>query len=339
MLMTNTVMCAKQPGLKVREGNMDHWQVRIGFLTITIKHHRIVRVTQDTQLIVTLPAIGAYHGTLRDILLHEFRESISTAIWYKAQSQSACVNGSLGLAAISANRSWADFDSSGDRSFMVDTTPLALCASTNKCLIYFDGELGPNSITLRSHHAGAEFVENLKRCLVAPQPKLPLKLHRRLARRLCRHKVRAPEPRRQRRVTALHDCTSHERIISLAGTATQDDRASLVESVRLTNVSALHTRKPMWPPQVFKVSCASHVIGKHPLKFWKRRRKAACIHAGNLALDHLFGNQPDRQGINQRPVEGAPRVLRRFPPRAAMGVDQGHGNLPIKVCMAASIAA
>src|ERR1700674_1576431 len=219
----------------------------IGSLGVAIKHHRLVRVTQGGQLIVALPAIGAANSALCYILLHESRESLGAAVWHKAQSQSPCVDGPLGLFAISAGRPWAYLDGSSDRRLMVDSTALGPCAAAHKCLIQFDRMLGPNSVAFRPYHASAELMENLERCLVAPQPKLPLKLHRRLAGRLCRHKVSAPEPCRQRRVTVLHDRASHERDIGLAGAASQDDRPSLGESVRLTDASALHTRKPVRP--------------------------------------------------------------------------------------------
>lgn len=295
MLMANSVMRAEQPGLKVREGDMDHRQVCIGSLGVAIKYPRLVRVTQGGQLIVALPPIGAYNSAFCHILLHESRESLGAAVGCKAQSQSSCVDGSLGHFPISASRAWAYLDGSSDRRLMVDATALALCAATHQCLIHFDRILGSNSVAFRAYHASAKLMENLERCLVTPQPKLTLKLHRRLAGRLCRHKVSAPEPCRQRRVTVLHDRASHERGIGFAGAAPQDDRPSLGESVGLTDTSALHTRKPVRPSQVFKVSCAGRVIGKDPLKFWERRRETTRIHTGNLASNHQFGNQPDRQ--------------------------------------------
>jgi hypothetical protein len=51
-------------------------------------------------------------------------------------------------------------------------------------------------------------------------------------------------------------------------------------------------------PQVLKISCAGHVIGKYSLKFWERRRKPTGVHNRNLASDYLIGNKPDRQALN-----------------------------------------
>ena len=90
----------------------------IGSLRVAIKHHRLVRVTEGGQLIVALPAIGAYHSALCHILLHESRERLGASIGHKAQSQSSCVDGSLGRTCWS----WAYFDGSSDRRLRVDTT-------------------------------------------------------------------------------------------------------------------------------------------------------------------------------------------------------------------------
>jgi hypothetical protein len=178
---------------------------------------------------------------------------------------------------------------------MVGAPALAPCVAAHKGFIDFDRMLRPNSVAFRPDHARAEFVENLESGLVAIESELPLKLHRRLAGRLCCHEVSAPEPGRQRRVTALHDRASHERDIGLAGAAPQDNRTSLGKAVRLIDVCAFHTCKSVRPPQVLKVFCAGRVIWKDQLKLWERRWEATRVHVRNLASNHCFGNQPDRQ--------------------------------------------
>jgi hypothetical protein len=92
-----------------------------------------------------------------------------------------------------------------------------------------------------------------------------------------------------------HDGASRKRDIGMARAAPQYDRPSLGKTVRLANIPALETRKPVRPPQMLKVSCAGRVIGEYPLKFWERRRKTTGIHDRNLASDYRIGNKPDRQ--------------------------------------------
>ena len=65
----------------------------------------------------------------------------------------------------------------------------------------------------------------------------------------------------------LHDGAGRKRDIGMARAAPQYDRPSLGKTVRLANIPALETRKPVRPPQMLKVSCAGRVIGEYPLKF------------------------------------------------------------------------
>src|ERR1035437_342404 len=302
MLMTDSVMRAKQPRLQVREGDVDYWQVCIGSLGIAIEHQEFVRVALPRQIIVAPPTIGAHDSALCHILLHELRKYLGVAVWHDTQSQSTRVIRSLALSAIGVDRPLAYLNGPNDRRLMVNAASFALGTAAHKRLIHFDRILGSDSVALRSHHARAQLVEHLECRLVARQAQLPLKLESRLAGRLRRYEVSAPEPRRQWCVAGLHDGAGRKRNIGKASTASQNHRRSLSEAVRLANIPALETRKPVRPSQVFKVSCAGRVIGKDPLKFGECRREATRVHAGNLGSDHRFGKQPDRHGSNSPPT-------------------------------------
>ena len=58
--------------------------------------------------------------------------------------------------------------------------------------------LATDAVATGSDHAGAEFVEDLERGLVAVQAKLALELDGRDALRMARNEVGGPEPDRQR---------------------------------------------------------------------------------------------------------------------------------------------
>src|ERR1035437_5699259 len=62
VLMTNSVMRAEQPSLQIREGDVDHRQVCIRSLRVTIQHQGLVRVTQLGQIIVALPTVGVHNS-------------------------------------------------------------------------------------------------------------------------------------------------------------------------------------------------------------------------------------------------------------------------------------
>ena len=63
--------------------------------------------------------------------------------------------------------------------------------------------LATDAVATGSDHAGAEFVEDLERGLVAVQAKLALELDGRDAWRMARNEVGGPEPDRQRRVRSM----------------------------------------------------------------------------------------------------------------------------------------
>ena len=71
--------------------------------------------------------------------------------------------------------------------------------------VYFDmiPRLTTDAVATGSDHAGAEFVEDLERGLVAVQAKLALELDGRDAWRMARNEVGGPEPDRQRRAGPL----------------------------------------------------------------------------------------------------------------------------------------
>ena len=91
--------------------------------------------------------------------------------------------------------------------------------SSNPRFIDFDMllRLAANLVALGTNHPGAELVKDAEGGLVTRQAKLALKLDGRHSRRLAGDQVSRPEPRRQRRVTALHDGPSHQAYVFATG--------------------------------------------------------------------------------------------------------------------------
>src|ERR1700758_4358090 len=85
-------------------------------------------------------------------------------------------------------------------------------------------QLATDAVATGSDHAGAEFVEDLERRLVAVQAKLALELDGRDAWRMARNQVGGPEPDRQWRAGPLHDRAGRQRIIPLTFAAPQNLR-------------------------------------------------------------------------------------------------------------------
>src|SRR5436309_13200781 len=72
-----------------------------------------------------------------------------------------------------------------------------------------------DAVATGSDHAGAEFLEDLERRLIAVQAELALELDGRDAWRMARNQVGGPEPDRQRRAGPLHDRAGGQRFIPL----------------------------------------------------------------------------------------------------------------------------
>src|SRR3977135_2066622 len=125
--------------------------------------------------------------------------------------------------------------------------------------------LATEAVATGSDHAGAEFVEDLERLLVAVKARLELELEGRDAWRMARNEVGGPEPDRQRRAGPLHDSAGRQRIIPLTFAAPQNLRP-VGEAVGFDGFSDPSDDEPVAPADGFKVSSASQVVRKEALE-------------------------------------------------------------------------
>src|SRR5271165_3033879 len=115
----------------------------------------------------------------------------------------------------------------------------------------------------------AQFVQDAEGGFVSCQPKLPLKLHRRHARRLAGDEVSGPEPDAERRMTALHDGADQETGLAAARTALQNTRSG-DHAEGLGDQAAMRADKAVRPAGTPKIGSARRVIGKKSLKLRER---------------------------------------------------------------------
>ena len=154
-------------------------------------------------------------------------------------------------------------------------------------------------VSFWSHHAGPEFVQNLKRRLIATKGKLALELDGRLSGNLRSHQVGAPKPCRKGRMARLHDRSGCQRGVDLAAAATKDDGRTRCEAIRLFDEPAFRTRKPVRPTHSFEVASTCRVVWEHPLKLWQGSGEAAMnVHGWTLADRYAVVKQPDKHGSN-----------------------------------------
>src|SRR5258708_28291678 len=119
--------------------------------------------------------------------------------------------------------------------------------------------LATEAVATGSDHAGAEFVEDLERRLVAVQAKLALELDGRNAWRMARNEVGGPEPNRQRRAGPLHDRAGRQRIIPLTFAAPQNLRP-VGEAVGFAGFAAPSADETGAPTDCFKVSSTNRIV-------------------------------------------------------------------------------
>src|SRR5260370_12906440 len=105
-----------------------------------------------------------------------------------------------------------NFDSRYYKTQIVDTSTQSACCSTYKRLVNLDMVLriATDAITLRSHHASAEFVKKLKSSLIPLDTELPLELDCRNALCMRRGQIGSPKPDRQRCVGFLPYRPGHQ---------------------------------------------------------------------------------------------------------------------------------
>lgn len=219
VLGDGTVMSAHDPCFEIGENEVDHWQVGVGLLCITIENQSFMVKAERCHRVVTDPGIGSDGGTLGDAAFDKTHDRRTAAVGDDSKPQAACIDASL----VSLLRLFPQphFDSTNHCGHVMNAPALSPRPAADKALIHFDWMLPANAVTFRAHHASSEFVEDLEGCLIPGKPKLALELHGGLPRSLCRHEVSPPEPSGQRRMGGLHHSARCERGVGFADAAAE----------------------------------------------------------------------------------------------------------------------
>ena len=168
----------------------------------------------------------------------------------------------------------AHFNGAGDQNLVVNAPPLTACPAADPAFVHLDMLVcaATDAVLVRSHHSGAQLVQDLKSCLVPRDPKLPLKLDSRHAGSLAGDQVGGPKPSGQRRVSALHDRANSQPGLTSAFAACQHAWAGR-DAERDASHTTVRTDEAVLPSQLFEIFSTSDIIREKPLKFWKRLRK------------------------------------------------------------------
>jgi hypothetical protein len=267
------------PGFEVAKNEMDHGQVRLSFVGVAAERQRLMAVSNLGKAGVASPAVGAQDGSARNVVFDKAGKRIGAAVGHDTKAQSSRIDAALVLLTVICARPNL-YGADHDRLVMSAAT-FAACLAADHAFINFDRMFAANGIALGANHTSAKLVEYLKGRLVATESKLPLELDGGLSGDLRGHEIRAPKPRRERRMARLHDSSSRKRRVGLAATATQNYRRTCCKTVRLADKSALRARKSIRPTDGFKIASTGRVIGEYPLKLRKRSGEAANVHVRN----------------------------------------------------------
>ena len=285
------VMSAIDPRLQIREDKMDHRQMLFRLLWVTPKDKRIVFIAHSGKVVISLPAIRANNGARCYVVLNECCKRFRVAPRQRnlclfdardnTEPEAPSVSELFGrnAARTPPPRILArpNFNGANDGRLMMNSPSFATRAPANAAFVYFDGVRLADGITVRTYHPGAEFMEHRKRRLIRGNIKLALELNGRLAGCLCRHEVSAPKPRRERHMARLHDRPCGKGRIFLTGAATQHDRRTRCETVRLASMPARWAREAVGPAHRLQIAGASAIVRENTLKLWKARGKG-CVH-------------------------------------------------------------
>jgi len=165
----------------------------------------------------------------------------------------------------------------------VNAPALATRATADPGFIDFDVIAGSaaDPILIRSNHAGAELVEDLKGGFVTGKPDLALELCGGHAGGLAGHQIGRPEPHAQRRMGALHDRACRQPGVAAAFPAAQD-AGSAGEAKRRSRRLAMGADETVTPPRLLQVGGTSRVVREKSLEIRKRLRKRKVIALQNI---------------------------------------------------------
>ena len=152
----------------------------------------------------------------------------------------------------------ADFDGSSHQRLVVNASAFTTRPASNIGFVHLDMVSCPGTdlVLIGPHYTRAELMQDAEGGFVPRQPKLPLKLHRRHARRLAGDQIGGPKTRAQRRVAALHDRADGQPRLAAASTTGQD-AGPRGDAERFTHDAAVRAGEPVTPASPFPL-CQHH---------------------------------------------------------------------------------
>lgn len=334
MLRADAMMDTAQPGFEVGKYEMSDGHELFGNLWIAPFRDGYMDIAVLGEPGVAAPIICDDSGARCHDAFHEAAERIGAPVRHQGKPDPSGIAATASRIELGAGLSLPYLDCGSDEGLMVNASTLSARTPAHPGFIGLNVffRFSADTVLVGAHHADAELMKDLEGGLVARQSELPLELDGRHAGRLAGDEVSRPEPYRERRVRALHDCASGKAGVATARAASEN-AGSIGKAIRLIGHAAVTAHEPLAPAGVFKIGSASGFIWKEALEFRQRARERQII---SLKRVDRHGCSRVMQMLNILPVavsgdnristvcimqafEVAPktRVERRASPRAA----------------------
>jgi len=278
VLRADAMMDAAQPSFEVGKYEMNDGHELFGNLRIAPFRdgHVVIAVLGESS--VAAPIICDDSGAWCHDAFHEAAECIGAPVRHQGKPDASGVAATPSRVELGAGLSLPYLDRGSHEGLMVNTSTLSARTAAHTGFISLDVFSGfsADTVLVGPHHADAELVKDLESGLVARQSELPLELDGRHAGRLTGDQVSCPEPYRERRVRAFHDCAGGKAGVAPAMAASKNT-GTIGKAIRLIGHAAVTAHEPVAPAGVFKIGCASRLIRKETLEFRQRARKRQII--------------------------------------------------------------
>lgn len=295
VILTHAMVGAEKPRFQITEHQVNHRKVLFCSFRVAFHDNRVMPVSQFSNAVIALPAIGADQCARRDVGSDESFQCVGLSVGGHLQSHSPGISWAfqwttaLMIFASSGRTIFtlstiANLDSTNHDSFVVDTTSLATRPTAHVSLVNLNRVFSADRIMVGSHHGCAKFMKHLEHRLVTRDSELALDLKGGHSRRLGSYEKSSPEPHRERRPSFLHDRASRKRSVTLA-LSTSKNRRTINKAIGIALPTAETADEPFRPAQRFKVGRAVLFIRKHVLHFQQRCRELKPV-------DHLCSTNP-----------------------------------------------
>src|SRR3984893_10847349 len=267
-------MDTDQPRLEISEDEMDDGQELLGYFGIATFGNGVVIVAAFPQAGVTAPIVRDDQRPGSDGAIDKPTKRFGATVSGNCQPNAPRIAPILSHVLRGSRLPMAHLNGAGDQNLVVNASAFAACPTADPGFVHLDMlvRAATDAILVRADHSGAQFVKDLKGCLVTREPELPLELDGRHAGGLAGDQVGGPEPRGQRRVAALHDRADSQSCLTSAFAACQNAGAGR-NAERFACHTTVRTDEAVSPARLFEVFSAGSIVREEPLKLRQRLRK------------------------------------------------------------------